>query len=68
MVVRVLALLAGVPWSAVIRHAIGLGAIAAIAGGIWGLAGWELAAITAASPFAGAYIYGELRGRRGDTE
>lgn len=49
------------PWAEIARHLAGLGGCAAIVIGVWGLAGWAVAAIVAGVPFAGFYLYGEAR-------
>ena len=44
-----------------VRHAVGLGAIALVVIGVWGLAGWAWACIAAGTPFAAFYVWGEAR-------
>lgn len=50
-----------IPWGEIARHLAGLGGLAAIVTGVWGVAGWEVAVIVAGVPFAGFYLYGEAR-------
>ena len=47
-----------------LRDAIGLGALLLIVLGVWGLAGWPAAAITAGLPVGGFYLWGEIRAAR----
>lgn len=48
-------------WAQAARHGIGLSALALIVAGVWGLAGWEWAAIAAGAPFQAFYLVGEAR-------
>lgn len=45
-------------------HVFGIGGILLIVLGVWGLAGWSWAAITAGALPAGFYVYGEVRALR----
>ncbi len=44
-----------------IRSAIGLAGVALVVAGVWGLWGWEWAAVVAGLPVAGFYVWGEAR-------
>ena len=46
----------GVPW----RTVVGISAIGLIVVGVWGLWGWQWAAIVSGLPVAAFYIYGEI--------
>ena len=45
----------------IIRTLIGMGALALVVLGIWGLAGWAWAAIAAGLPVGAFYLWGEVR-------
>lgn len=47
-----------------LRDAIGLGALFLIVLGVWGLAGWPAAVITAGLPVGSFYLWGEIRAAR----
>lgn len=46
---------------ALARDVIGLAALGLVVAGVWGLAGWEWAAIAAGLPIAAFYVWGEAR-------
>lgn len=48
-----------------IRNVIGIGALALIVIGVWGLWGWQWAAIVGGLPVAGFYLWGEVRAIQG---
>jgi hypothetical protein len=47
--------------TALLRTLIGLGALALVVAGIWGLAGWPWAAIATGLPVGAFYLWGEVR-------
>lgn len=53
---------------ALARVALGCGGIACVLAGVWGLWGWEWAAIAGGALPATFYIYGEARAARGPRE
>jgi len=44
-----------------VRNVVGLGGLALVVAGIWGLGGWEWGVIVAGLPVGGFYLVGELR-------
>lgn len=59
--VRLRAMLSRLAAAVDARHAIGLGGIALVVIGVWGLLGWAWACIAAGAPFAAFYVWGEAR-------
>jgi hypothetical protein len=43
------------------RSLVGLAALALVVAGIWGLTGWQWAAIATGLPVGGFYLWGEIR-------
>lgn len=48
----------------VIRNAIGLSALGLVVTGVWGLWGWQWAAIATGFPIGAFYVWGEIRSAR----
>lgn len=52
----------------VLRTLVGWVGIGLVLAGVWGLWGWQCAAILGGLPLAGFYIYGEVRAVRASSE
>ena len=53
---------------AALRTLFGWAGLALVIAGVWGLWGWQWAAILGGLPIAGFYIYGEIRAVRAPQE
>lgn len=62
---RLAALLRTLTSPAVVYHALGMMSIGLIVLGVWGLLGWQWAAISAGLPIAAFYLWTEARVARG---
>jgi fatty acid desaturase len=60
--------LAAAHGAAILRTAFGWAGLALVIAGVWGLWGWQWAAILGGLPVAGFYIYGEIRAVRAPQE
>lgn len=54
--------------TAILRTVFGWSGLGLVLAGVWGLWGWQWAAILGGLPIAAFYVYGEVRALRGPEE
>ena len=54
------------PWRELARNTVGLAGLGLVVAGVWGLGGWEWAAIAAGLPIAAFYSWGQILSARNE--